>query len=175
MEHYPTEDQRIIQSTNDNSPLTLSRHSPPQSRYTVRPVKSDHSRILPHNKMTAQQETAMEPYTTVGLLSHAPATQTTVVTTTTTTTTNFAPFVFKAPRHLNDRDPKQYPLASSPTPQSLKRFCFDVGGKPTCFREAEDPQQTLEEVRLAYRRRNIRLYGPRMINTVVGKALEYSG
>ncbi|KAI9880441.1 MAG: SCF ubiquitin ligase complex subunit cdc4 [Pleopsidium flavum] len=85
------------------------------------------------------------PYGTLGQLSLAPATQTTVVTTTTTTTTNFPPFLIKAPGHLHNLDPKLYPLAATPTPQSMKRFCFDMGGKPTFFREAEDAGKTLQE------------------------------
>jgi len=86
------------------------------------------------------------PYSTLGQLSFAPATQTTVVTTTTTTTTDFPPFVMKAPSHLHNLDPKLYPLAATPTPQSMKRFCFDLGGQPTFFREADDTGQTLQEV-----------------------------
>ncbi|KAI9806056.1 MAG: SCF ubiquitin ligase complex subunit cdc4 [Piccolia ochrophora] len=83
----------------------------------------------------------------LGQFSYAPATQTTVVTTTTTTTTSFPPLVLKPPRHLNDLDPKQYPLASSPTPPALKRLCFDLDGTPTCFREAEDASRSFEELK----------------------------
>ena len=82
----------------------------------------------------------------LGQLSFAPATQTTVVTTTTTTTTKFPPIIMKAPPHLHDLDPKMYPLASSPTPQSIKRFCFDVGGRPALFSEADNTMNALEEV-----------------------------
>lgn len=84
----------------------------------------------------------------LGQFSFAPATQTTVVTTTTTTTTSFPPLMMKAPHHLHELDSKLYPLASSPTPQSMKRFCFDVGGRPTFFREADNTLDTLQEVRL---------------------------
>lgn len=83
----------------------------------------------------------------LGQFSFAPATQTTIVTTTTTTTTSFPPLMIKAPHHLHELDPKMYPLASSPTPKSIKRFCFDVGGRPTFFSEADDTRDTLEEVR----------------------------
>jgi hypothetical protein len=82
----------------------------------------------------------------LGQFSFAPATQTTVVTTTTTTTTNFPPLMMKAPHHLHEMDPKLYPLASSPTPKSIKRFCFDVEGKPTYFNEAEDALDALRGV-----------------------------
>lgn len=83
----------------------------------------------------------------LGQFSFAPATQTTIVTTTTTTTTSFPPLMMKAPHHLHELDPKMYPLASSPTPKSLKRIWFEVGGRPTFFSEADDTLDTLEEVR----------------------------
>lgn len=90
----------------------------------------------------------------LGQFSFAPATQTTIVTTTTTTTTSFPPLVMKAPHHLNELDPKMYPLASSPTPKSIKRLCFDVGGRPTFFSEADDTRDTLEEVcQIEFRKR----------------------
>lgn len=82
----------------------------------------------------------------LGQFSYAPATQTTIVTTTTTTTTNFPPIMMKAPQHLYDLDPKLYPLASSPTPTSIKKLCFDVDGTPTLFQEADDTLETLEKV-----------------------------
>lgn len=83
----------------------------------------------------------------LGQFSFAPATQTTVVTTTTTTTTSFPPLMMKAPHHLHELDSKLYPLAASPTPRSIKRLCFDVGGRPTYFREADNTLETLHEVR----------------------------
>lgn len=90
----------------------------------------------------------MTPYTTVGQFSYAPTTQTTVVTTTTTTTTTFPPLVMKPPRQLNELDPKEYPLASVPTPSILKRFCFDVNGKPTYFREEDNAEDSIRQVRI---------------------------
>lgn len=86
------------------------------------------------------------PYTTVGQFSFAPTTQTTVVTTTTTTTTTFPQLVMKPPRYLNELDPKEFPLAAVPTPATLKRFCFDVDGRPTYFREKEDADQSIREL-----------------------------
>lgn len=77
----------------------------------------------------------------------AAATQTTVVTTTTTTTTAFPPLMMKGPHHLSDLDPKMYPLASSPTPQSIKKLFFDVEGRPTMFQEADDTLEALEKVK----------------------------
>ncbi|KAI9688400.1 MAG: SCF ubiquitin ligase complex subunit cdc4 [Bathelium mastoideum] len=82
---------------------------------------------------------------TLGQLSYGPATQTTVVTTTTTTTTSLAPIVLKPSRHLNERDPKMYPLASTPTPQSLRRISFNIGGHHACFREADSPEREFHE------------------------------
>ncbi|EGP89455.1 uncharacterized protein MYCGRDRAFT_85141 [Zymoseptoria tritici IPO323] len=76
-------------------------------------------------------------------LSFGPATQQTVTTVTTTTTVSLPPLVMKPPKDLYDRDPKQYPLAFSPTPHSIKRFCFDVNGRPTMFHESEDPDETM--------------------------------
>ena len=89
----------------------------------------------------------MDPRDTVGQFSYGPATQTTVVTTTTTTTTEFPPLVLRAPRHLNDLDPKLYPLASSPTPSSIKRLSFEIDGRSTTFLEADDTIETVQKVR----------------------------
>ena len=82
----------------------------------------------------------------LGQFSFAPATQTTVVTTTTTTTTKFPPFLMRPPRRMQDLDVKQYPLAASPTPASLKKIHFEIGGKQTVFREAEDTTLALEQL-----------------------------
>ncbi|KAI9886165.1 MAG: hypothetical protein M1823_002016 [Watsoniomyces obsoletus] len=87
-----------------------------------------------------------EPHPTLGRFSYAPATQTTVVTTTTTTTTSFPPMLFPKPRHLANRDPTQYPLAAIPTPASLKKLTFDLGGIPACFEEAENASESIHEV-----------------------------
>lgn len=83
---------------------------------------------------------------TLGQFSFAPATQTTVVTTTTTTTTRFPPFMMRAPRRMQDLDPELYPLASTPTPSSLRNISFDLEGKQTIFREAEDATLAMEEI-----------------------------
>lgn len=79
-------------------------------------------------------------------LSIAPATTTTVVTTTTTTTTQFPPMLFKPPRSLSERDPKEYPLANAHAPESLKKFCFDIGGEQACFQEAHDVGDSMAQV-----------------------------
>lgn len=82
----------------------------------------------------------------LGQLSFAPATQTTVVTTTTTTTTTFPPLVIRPPRAVNHLDPKLYPLASSPTPASLRNIKFNLGGKSVVFNEPEDTAGAVNEV-----------------------------
>ena len=46
-----------------------------------------------------------------------------------------------------ERDPKQYPLVFTPTPRSIKRFAFDVHGRPTTFHEAEDAEETMRQHR----------------------------
>ncbi|KAI9796048.1 MAG: hypothetical protein M1825_000879 [Sarcosagium campestre] len=81
----------------------------------------------------------------LGQFSYAPATQTTVITTTTTTTTSFPPLVLKTPGHIDHLDPKQYPLASSPTPQVLKQLYFDLDGTPACFSERNDASHSSQE------------------------------
>lgn len=86
----------------------------------------------------------------LGEFSFAPTTETTVYTTKVVKTINFPPLVMKGPKHLHELDPKLYPLAASPTPPALKKFCFDIDGKPTVFREAEDPDATLSEVRVRF-------------------------
>lgn len=82
----------------------------------------------------------------LGQLSFAPATQTTVVTTTTTTTTKFPPFLMRPPRQMQELDLKQYPLAASRTPVSLRKIHFEIGGRQTIFSEAEDTSLALEQV-----------------------------
>ncbi|KAI9370850.1 WD40-repeat-containing domain protein [Aspergillus egyptiacus] len=82
----------------------------------------------------------------VGQFSFAPATRTTVVTTTTTTTTAFPPLFIKPPRAVRELDPKVYPLASSPTPSSLRNIKFDIGGQPVIFEEPEDTTSSLQEI-----------------------------
>ena len=83
----------------------------------------------------------------LGRFSFAPATRTTVVTTTTTTTTSLPPLLLKAPRSTGDLDPKLYPLASSPTPTSLRKIKFELGGQSLIFNEPEDTMGVLQEVR----------------------------
>lgn len=123
----------------------------PQELEPVLPTQSDATSPTMSKSQTMQKGAlqpleGIRPDDVLGQFSYAPATQTTVVTTTTTTTTNFPPIMMKAPQHLYDLDPKLYPLASSPTPTSIKRLCFDVDGTPTLFQEADDTLETLEKV-----------------------------
>lgn len=83
-----------------------------------------------------------------GQLSFAPTTRTTVVTTTTTTTTSFPPLIFRPPRAVKDLDARQYPLAASPTPASLKNLKFKVGDQSVVFNEPDDTASAAKEVRL---------------------------
>ena len=94
----------------------------------------------------SQSTVALSSEDVLGRFSFGPTTQTTVVTTTTTTTTSFPPLKIKAPNGVHELDPKNYPLASAPTPQSLKKLCFELDGRPTVFREADDTLHTYKEV-----------------------------
>ncbi|KAL2428373.1 Cell division control protein 4 [Exophiala dermatitidis] len=93
----------------------------------------------------------VEPNSVLGQFSFAPATQTTVVTTTTTTTTKFPPLLMRPPRRMQELDPKQYPLAAAPTPAHLRQIHFEIGGKQTIFREAEDTTVALEQLEVEQR------------------------
>lgn len=86
--------------------------------------------------------------TAFGQFSFAPATRTTVVTTTTTTTTSFPPLIIRPPRATKDLDARQYPLAASPTPASLRNLKFKIGDKSILFNEPEDAATAGIEVSL---------------------------
>lgn len=102
----------------------------------------------PANKSSTDKVSTMPPpNSTVASMSFGPATQQTVVTTTTTTTVALPPLIMHPPKDLMERDPKQYPLVFSSTPRSIKRFCFDVHGRPTTFHEAEDAEDTMRRYR----------------------------
>lgn len=93
-------------------------------------------------------ERAVPPqHSTVAQLSFGPATQQTVTTVTTTTTVSLPPLIMRPPKDLFDRDPKQYPLAFTPTPSYLKRFCADLNGNPIRFQEEEDARETVRKYR----------------------------
>ncbi|KAF2200316.1 WD40 repeat-like protein [Delitschia confertaspora ATCC 74209] len=100
---------------------------------------------LPDSGSGTVQKQTVDPFATLGHLSFAPATHTTVVTTTTTTTTSFPPILINPPRQLRERDPKEYPLAHSPAPESIRRFTFDIAGQQACFEESDDIQGSVQE------------------------------
>ena len=95
------------------------------------------------NPDTVSSTTMMPPqHSTVGRFSFGPAIEQTVTTVTTTTTVSMPPLVIKPPKDLDERDPKQYPLAHSPTPSYLRKFSADLHSRPIRFYEDEDPQET---------------------------------
>jgi F-box and WD-40 domain protein CDC4 len=51
-----------------------------------------------------------------------------------------------APQGSQTLDPKLYPLASTPTPPSIKDIRFSIGGKSIIFNEPEDTLGALDEV-----------------------------
>lgn len=127
----------VTPHTSFTAPKTTSASSPFGTRH-------DQTSVM---EASNQQASLPSSHDMLGQFSFAPATQTTVVTTTTTTTTSFPPLLMKGPHHLRELDPKLYPLASSPTPLSIKRLCFDIGGRPAFFHEADNALETFQEVR----------------------------
>lgn len=115
----------------------------------------EHRDVVP----PADPNAPFNPYAAIGQIAYAPATKTTIVTTTTTTTTSFPPIVFKNPKNLLERDPKQYPLAATPTPQSIRKFQFDLDGIPACFEEGEDLNAALSEVSQGTLQQHLAPYG----------------
>ena len=96
--------------------------------------------LLSDNRQLVVSDAAV-PHLTAGQFSFAPATQQTTITTTTTTTVSLAPLMIRPPQDLLQRDPKQYPLAFSPTPASMKRFGFELAGRSTLYQEAEEADE----------------------------------
>lgn len=52
--------------------------------------------------------------------------ETKTVTTTTTTKRSYPPLFLREPRDVHSLDPKEYPLASKPTPPELRSLTFEV-------------------------------------------------
>jgi hypothetical protein len=124
-----------VLSTAPASPTEETPHTQfPDSRKMDKPPRSTANTMPP-------------PNSTVASMTFGPATQQTVVTTTTTTTVSLPPLIMNPPKDLLERDPKQYPLVFTPTPRSIKRFAFDVHGRPTTFHEAEDAEETMRQHR----------------------------
>ncbi|KAF2753920.1 WD40 repeat-like protein [Pseudovirgaria hyperparasitica] len=123
-----------------------STHASPTSPTFLKSASRPRTASRCKDISTAASLQRMDPFTdTVGRYAYAPATKTTVVTTTTTTSVTLPPLIVKAPRQLQNRDPKLYPLAASSTPAYLKDLTFDIGGMPAHFRESDVPEQTLKE------------------------------
>lgn len=151
-------EEGILDDNDSTSTITepsgaLKRHKKPSMKYLTSQIphhRYSTSNLPPPNSHgTEGMELTTKyggPNNVLGQFSYAPATQTTVVTTTTTTTTKFPPFVMPAPKHLEDLDPKVYPLASTSTPESLKTISFESDGKTTIFHEFEDSKLSLEQV-----------------------------
>ncbi|KAI5361912.1 Putative F-box domain, WD40/YVTN repeat-like-containing domain superfamily [Septoria linicola] len=124
---------------------------PPEAILSTAPASptddnvAEHRSNLEHTTRTTTSTTMPPEHSTMGQMSFGPATQQTITTVTTTTTVSLPPLVMKPPHDLYERDPKQYPLAFTPTPSTIKKFCFDVNGRPTVFRESEDPAATMQQ------------------------------
>ncbi|OQO11246.1 hypothetical protein B0A48_05502 [Cryoendolithus antarcticus] len=139
--------------------LGLRKHSPapfdPEAILSTAPASPTEEMPptrYPHSHadeaVTTMTSRAMPPpNSTIASLAFGPATQQTVVTTTTTTTVSLPPLIMNPPKDLFERDPKQYPLAFTPTPRNVKRFCFEVNGRPTMFHESEDAEETMRKHR----------------------------
>ncbi|KAG5297138.1 cell division control protein [Histoplasma ohiense] len=140
--------------TTDVSCITRSRNA------SLSPVLSPPERSVPYTSFSSSFEhpdnddTKMDrldrverlpPNSSVGQFSFAPTTQTTVITTTTTTTTNFPPLVMKSPGSSKLLDPKIYPLAATPTPDSIRDIHFELGDTSIVFNESEDSADTFEK------------------------------
>lgn len=69
--------------------------------------------------------------------------ETKTVTTTTTTKRAYPPLFVRGPRDLNSLDSKQYPLASRPTPPSLRKMTFALGDEDN---EPEDTDDAMDLV-----------------------------
>lgn len=135
---------KLKASEGEMDDASLTQISTPPSTL-ARPGTSD-GRLSARRPSDLHLQSTISSKDTVGQFSYGPATQTTVVTTTTTTTTEFPPLMLRAPRNLNELDPKTYPLAASPTPNTIQKLVFQVDGKPTSFQEAEDTLQTIQKV-----------------------------
>jgi hypothetical protein len=125
-------------------PSTVNPQSTPLTKH--RPKMAPSEQLAGKRMYSSSHGQDVPPNSTLGQFSFGPATQTTIVTTTTTTTTSFPPIVMPPPRSMSGLDPKLYPLASTPTPSSIKKLSFMFGGNQTFFQEAEDTSRALDQV-----------------------------
>lgn len=144
-----------VDSAADQNPSVSSPPSHVAHHSESRLVHSRRREMDEHERDGLEQG---PPNDAVGQFSFAPTTRTTVVTTTTTTTTSFPPLIFRPPRAIQDLDARQYPLAASPTPASLRNLKFKVGDKSIVFNEPEDTVLAANEVRLLYVLRSVNAY-----------------
>ncbi|EMC97825.1 hypothetical protein BAUCODRAFT_67017 [Baudoinia panamericana UAMH 10762] len=108
---------------------------------------ADESSALPPRKDATHTTTSAFQYppadATVGSFELRDAIQETVVTTTTTTRITLPPIITHPPQDLAERDPRQYVLANSLTPDWLRRVQFEHHGKTVTFQESDDPLSTM--------------------------------
>ncbi|CAJ0764567.1 11491_t:CDS:10 [Entrophospora sp. SA101] len=155
-----------------SSPSTPVSASIPLKK-SNKPSKTSNSASSSSSTSSTSSTTASIPFSqgrqpTVATISLAPTTTTTVVTTTTTTTTSFPPLLLNPPPLPKHLDPKEYPLADTPTPPVLKRFCFDLNGQPAYIREHEDTEEQL--LKALY---NMRASGPTSSTSKTVKTATY--
>ncbi|PGH02711.1 hypothetical protein AJ80_08808 [Polytolypa hystricis UAMH7299] len=129
--------------TSNSQPKDAS--PPPDITPEPRNFPSFSSSLARFDEQGDKSEEHIPPNSSLGQFSFAPATQTTVVTTTTTTTTSFPPFILRPPRTAQSLDAKIYPLASNPTPASIKDIRFKIGDNSIVFNEPEDTLRVLDE------------------------------
>lgn len=128
----------LDQPSNPNASFTSHASSNPEPR-------QHHPRRREMEGHDRDNDRVQDP-SALGQFSLAPTTRTTVVTTTTTTTTSFPPLIIKPPKAIKELDSRQYPLAASPTPASLRNLKFKIGDKSIVFNEPDDSVAASTEV-----------------------------
>ncbi|KAK3830962.1 MAG: WD40-repeat-containing domain protein [Linnemannia elongata] len=134
---------------------------------------SENSSATEPSARRASSSTRRKPTSTT--FSLAPMTTTTVVTTTTTTSTEYPPLYFKPPPIPANLDPKIFPLADTPTPPALKKFCFDLNGQPTFFRENQENEHTMGQDDFSMTKETVRGNGhdQSTMTTITRKSVEH--
>ncbi|KAF9025616.1 SCF ubiquitin ligase complex subunit cdc4 [Haplosporangium bisporale] len=143
---HPSRRSHIIQSppTPPSLPPTSSSSQATTRLMATEAPISEKEQDTHKPSSEASSSTPRHPVSTTFAL--APMTTTTVVTTTTTTSTEYPPLFFNPPPIPANLDPKIFPLADTPTPPALKKFCFDLNGQPTFFRENQENEQTMGQL-----------------------------
>jgi F-box and WD-40 domain protein CDC4 len=65
--------------------------------------------------------------------------------------TSYPPILINAPRNLKERSSKEFPLAHTPAPESIREFSFSAGEMQARFEEARDVTEKAQEVRIIER------------------------